>query len=81
MSWVSSKDGGKLSIYLHVNDGLGIIVRLFDHWAHLSGALFGVLYYIYGPEFWNQLRAAHVEAERRRDERQKRDESEKSDQE
>jgi rhomboid-like protein len=29
---------------------------MFDHVAHLSGALFGVLYYTYGKEFWTWLR-------------------------
>ena len=31
--------------------------RLFDHWAHLSGALFGLLYYKYGVQFWDLMRA------------------------
>ncbi|EJD07585.1 uncharacterized protein FOMMEDRAFT_73021 [Fomitiporia mediterranea MF3/22] len=33
--------------------------RLFDHWAHLGGAGFGVLYYMYGPDIWNALRVIH----------------------
>ena len=31
-------------------------LRLFDHWAHLGGAAFGVLYYAYGPDFWARMR-------------------------
>jgi hypothetical protein len=30
---------------------------MFDHWAHLSGAAFGVAYYTYGPQFWDYMRA------------------------
>ncbi|KAJ7760537.1 hypothetical protein B0H16DRAFT_1532613 [Mycena metata] len=30
--------------------------RMFDHIAHLSGALFGVLYYFFGPPSWNGYR-------------------------
>ena len=30
---------------------------MFDHYAHLGGALFGVGYHVYGPGWWNQLRA------------------------
>ncbi|KAJ6591611.1 hypothetical protein DFH09DRAFT_179651 [Mycena vulgaris] len=30
--------------------------RLFDHFAHLGGALFGSVYYVYGPRYWNWLR-------------------------
>lgn len=30
--------------------------RMFDHYAHLGGAAFGVLYYNYGPDFWNRMR-------------------------
>ncbi|KAJ7449685.1 hypothetical protein FB451DRAFT_1102665 [Mycena latifolia] len=30
--------------------------RFFDHFAHLGGAAFGALYYVYGPSFWNWLR-------------------------
>ncbi|KAF8199109.1 hypothetical protein BJ912DRAFT_845165 [Pholiota molesta] len=30
--------------------------RMFDHWAHLGGAAFGVFYYAYGPSFWLNLR-------------------------
>ncbi|GJJ11485.1 hypothetical protein Clacol_005718 [Clathrus columnatus] len=39
-------------------DILGILRgwRLFDHWAHLGGAIFGVLYYQYGPKFWEKTR-------------------------
>lgn len=32
--------------------------RRFDHVAHLGGALFGALYFRYGIEFWDWLRAA-----------------------
>ncbi|KAL5513208.1 hypothetical protein ACEPAH_3606 [Sanghuangporus vaninii] len=43
-------------------DVIGVIKgwRMFDHWAHLSGAAFGVLYYRYGPDFWNWLRASYA---------------------
>ncbi|KAF9526093.1 hypothetical protein CPB83DRAFT_870558 [Crepidotus variabilis] len=30
--------------------------RMFDHWAHLGGAAFGIFYYNYGPGFWRALR-------------------------
>jgi len=29
---------------------------VFDHWAHLGGAGFGVLYFYYGPQAWNWMR-------------------------
>ncbi|EIN09426.1 hypothetical protein PUNSTDRAFT_66729 [Punctularia strigosozonata HHB-11173 SS5] len=32
--------------------------RFLDHYAHLGGAAFGVLYYHYGPRTWNTLRCA-----------------------
>ncbi|KAF6753062.1 hypothetical protein DFP72DRAFT_435485 [Ephemerocybe angulata] len=39
-------------------DMLGIMRgwRVFDHWAHLGGAAFGVIYYAYGPAFWAHMR-------------------------
>ncbi|QRV74115.1 rhomboid family protein [Ceratobasidium sp. AG-Ba] len=39
-------------------DVLGIIRgwRMFDHWAHLGGAAFGVIYYNYGTNFWDWVR-------------------------
>ena len=30
--------------------------RVLDHWAHLGGAAFGIFYYVYGPDFWSDLR-------------------------
>lgn len=30
--------------------------RMFDHYAHLGGAMFGVGYHAYGPGWWDQLR-------------------------
>ncbi|TFK71379.1 hypothetical protein BDN72DRAFT_895740 [Pluteus cervinus] len=30
--------------------------RMFDHWAHLGGAAFGIAYYNYGPAFWHRMR-------------------------
>ncbi|KAJ7180628.1 hypothetical protein C8R46DRAFT_1070032 [Mycena filopes] len=30
--------------------------KFFDHFAHLGGAAFGALYYVYGPRFWNWMR-------------------------
>ncbi|KAF8624024.1 hypothetical protein AX17_007230 [Amanita inopinata Kibby_2008] len=37
--------------------------RLFDHWAHLGGAAFGVAYYHYGPTCWHWLRQTlHTDA-------------------
>jgi len=32
--------------------------RLFDHWAHLGGAAFGAVYYVYGPTVWQSFRRA-----------------------
>ncbi|KAM6496844.1 hypothetical protein JOM56_007317 [Amanita muscaria] len=39
-------------------DMIGIVRgwRMFDHWAHLGGATFGILYYNYGPAFWHWSR-------------------------
>lgn len=30
--------------------------RMFDHVAHLSGAIFGLLYYQYGRQIWVKVR-------------------------
>ncbi|KAF8216458.1 hypothetical protein K438DRAFT_1657740 [Mycena galopus ATCC 62051] len=35
--------------------------RFFDHFAHLAGAAFGGIYYVYGPRYWNWLRAGMAE--------------------
>ena len=35
--------------------------RLFDHYAHLGGAMFGVLYYRYGIRWWEDLRFLDLE--------------------
>ena len=32
------------------------IDRFFDHYAHLGGAAFGVLYYTYGMGMWDAIR-------------------------
>jgi len=48
-------------------DCIGIICgwRFFDHYAHLGGALFGVGYYMYGPQLWDGMRAGlQVEEEK-----------------
>ncbi|TFY53330.1 hypothetical protein EVJ58_g9510 [Rhodofomes roseus] len=39
-------------------DVLGVIRgwRLFDHHAHLGGAMFGLWYYAYGPRVWESFR-------------------------
>lgn len=35
--------------------------QLFDHAAHLSGALYGIMYYCFGHALFDRLRAAiHV---------------------
>ena len=34
--------------------------RMFDHYAHLAGASFGVFYYYYGVEYWNSLRKLYM---------------------
>ncbi|KAF7308538.1 Rhomboid domain-containing protein [Mycena chlorophos] len=31
--------------------------RLFDHVAHLGGAMFGLVYYMYGPRIWDTYRS------------------------
>jgi len=51
-------------------DAIGIIRgwRMFDHWAHLGGAAFGALYWMYGPPIWNSLRADYLQdAEEQKD--------------
>ena len=30
---------------------------MFDHWAHLGGALFGYIYFHYGPQVWEAAKA------------------------
>ncbi|KAF9649170.1 hypothetical protein BDM02DRAFT_3155410 [Thelephora ganbajun] len=39
-------------------DCIGVIRgwRLFNHYAHLGGVVFGVFYYAYGPEIWDFFR-------------------------
>ncbi|PWY96992.1 hypothetical protein BCV70DRAFT_203259 [Testicularia cyperi] len=39
-------------------DMAGVVLRwgLFDHWAHLGGALFGYLYFYHGPQFWEAVK-------------------------
>lgn len=32
---------------------------MFDHYAHLGGAAFGAMYYMYGPEWWTFLRSQY----------------------
>jgi len=32
--------------------------KMFDHWAHLGGAAFGVLYYNHGSTLWSRARTA-----------------------
>ena len=32
---------------------------MLDHWAHLGGAAFGALYYAYGPQLWDWMRATN----------------------
>ncbi|KZP01648.1 hypothetical protein CALVIDRAFT_532421 [Calocera viscosa TUFC12733] len=36
--------------------------RMFDHWAHLGGAAFGVFYFSYGPQIWNWTRRRLAQA-------------------
>ena len=45
------------------NRRLTLFSRLFDHWAHLGGAAFGIFYYYYGPSHWLALRKDVIEAE------------------
>ena len=47
--------------------------RLFDHWAHLSGALFGVVYYYFGPSFWHEGRMLLVGNQGQDQEKKERD--------
>ena len=39
-------------------DILGVIRgwRMFDHYAHLGGAMFGAAYWAWGPQFWDWMR-------------------------
>lgn len=39
--------------------------RMFDHVAHLAGALFGLVYYQVGPQIWTWLRIKLGAEERR----------------
>lgn len=36
--------------------------RFFDHYAHLGGAAFGALYYLYGPRIWDTVRLMNLGA-------------------
>ncbi|KIM44829.1 hypothetical protein M413DRAFT_67386 [Hebeloma cylindrosporum] len=47
-------------------DMIGILRgwRLFDHWAHLGGAAFGIFYYNYGPSYWAYLRKATAKVDK-----------------
>ncbi|KAG9318935.1 hypothetical protein JVU11DRAFT_1049 [Chiua virens] len=56
-----------LPISVSITTGVGALVladivgilrgwRLFDHYAHLGGATFGVLYHVYGDEFWTSMK-------------------------
>jgi rhomboid-like protein len=58
MFWVFGEDGGRLDCCAVVVAVLTISLRcrFFDHFAHLGGAVFGAIYYAYGPQFWNWLR-------------------------
>jgi len=38
--------------------------RLFDHWAHLGGAAFGIFYYNYGPSYWAYQREASTKVDK-----------------
>jgi rhomboid-like protein len=42
-------------------DMIGIIRswRMFDHYAHLGGATFGAMYYMYGPRWWAFMRSEY----------------------
>ncbi|KAG2071539.1 hypothetical protein BDR04DRAFT_1098000 [Suillus decipiens] len=42
-------------------DMIGIVRgwRMFDHYAHLGGAAFGVIYYMYGPQCWAFMRGEY----------------------
>ncbi|KAF8273187.1 hypothetical protein EI94DRAFT_56116 [Lactarius quietus] len=47
-------------------DCIGILRgwRFFDHYAHLGGAAFGALYYMYGMRAWDAMRVHAVKSER-----------------
>lgn len=49
--------------------------RLFDHYAHLGGAAFGIWYHTYGRAIWDTFRVTHLQASsevrRQRDENAK----------
>ncbi|KAG2346696.1 hypothetical protein BDR05DRAFT_958846 [Suillus weaverae] len=42
-------------------DMIGILRgwRMFDHYAHLGGAAFGAIYYMYGPQWWAFMRGEY----------------------
>ncbi|KAG1864903.1 hypothetical protein F4604DRAFT_1782701 [Suillus subluteus] len=46
---------------LVILDVIGIVRgwRMFDHYAHLGGAAFGALYYMYGPQWWAFMRGGY----------------------
>ncbi|KAG1816248.1 hypothetical protein EV424DRAFT_1410563 [Suillus variegatus] len=46
---------------LVILDMIGIIRgwRMFDHYAHLGGAAFGAIYYMYGPQWWTFMRGEY----------------------
>ena len=39
------------------------IGRFFDHYAHLGGAAFGALYYMYGMQGWDAMRVHALKSE------------------
>lgn len=50
-------------------DGLKqVLYRMFDHYAHLGGAMFGVGYHMYGAGWWDRLRMRTMPPQRKKEE-------------
>ena len=55
--------GGKIRQYSFSSLLSIMLHRMFDHWAHLGGAMFGFWYYFKGATLWETLRLAGEEDE------------------
>ena len=54
------EDGGKRLSFGWRRTVSDFFLRLFDHWAHLGGAAFGVWYHYYGMRMWDMFRISNL---------------------